>query len=265
MKILATLFALVIIVLLGACYFVFSEAGNVTKKVMERIIPEATNTAFAVESVDISFLTGGASVKGFVIGNPSGYKSDKAFAFDQVAVDVDVRSILTDLVVVDQVLISKPKIFFEKTISGSNIKDIQQAIEKYVAANTSGSTTEETPAGKEAGASKKVAVREFYFEEGIIAATIPTGDTFELTMPSFKLENLGTDGSGITGEVLLKKVLSEVTKVVLAQTQEIGASTVKEILNNPAEAQKIIEEKLKDGEKSLDKIKEGFGGLLNKK
>ena len=163
-------------------------------------------------------------------------------------------------------MISGPKIYFEKTLQGSNIKDIQKAVEEYVASKVGTATeSEPAPATEETTEGKKVAVREFFFKEGIIQASIPTGDTLELTMPSFKISDLGTDGSGITGEVLIKRVLSEVTKVVLAQTKEVGASAVKELLENPAEAEKIIKDKIKGGEKSLDKLKDGLGGLLNRK
>ena len=95
---------LVIIALLGAAYYVFSEAGTISEKVMRKVIPEATKTPFNVGSVDVSILTGGASIKDLSIGNPNGYNAENAFAFDQVAVNVDLKTLMSDLVVIDQVI-----------------------------------------------------------------------------------------------------------------------------------------------------------------
>lgn len=266
MKIVATILALVIIGLLGASYYVFTEAGSFTKKLMEEVIPEVTGTPFSVESVDIAFLQGGASVSGFKIGNPAGYQSEEAFAFDQVSVGVDLKSILTDLIVVDQVLIANPRINYEKTLRGSNIKEIQQAVEKFVGTSTNPSTEEAPVDGEAPAAVKKIAIQEFIFEEGTITASIPTGDTVELKLPSFTISDLGTDGTGVTGEELIKEVLSRISAAVLAQTKDIGANAIKDALSNPENAKQIIEDTLKKGgSDSINSLKEGFGGLLNRK
>ena len=70
---------LVIVALIAiAAGIVASQSGTIIRHAVEEFGPEITGTKVVLSDVNVSILSGSASIKNLVIGNPQGFKSDSA-------------------------------------------------------------------------------------------------------------------------------------------------------------------------------------------
>ena len=94
--------------------------GKIVKAGMEAVGPKITQTTLTVDAVDVSLLTGSATVKNLVIGNPQGYKAPSAISVGLAAVSVSSMSVLSDKIVVKSIRVESPEITFEGNPFGAN-------------------------------------------------------------------------------------------------------------------------------------------------
>ena len=84
---------LVVVLLVVAVLFVQFFLNATVKSVAQAVAPQITGTPFTVDDVDISVWTGRGSLRGVVIGNPEGFKTDSAISIGTIRVDVDLGSL----------------------------------------------------------------------------------------------------------------------------------------------------------------------------
>ncbi|HXG48436.1 MAG TPA: hypothetical protein VNO52_12480, partial [Methylomirabilota bacterium] len=111
-----------VVVLLGlAIVGVFVFLNDIVKKAVETAGPPLTKTEVKLASSKISPLSGSGHLQGLFIGNPEGFKTEFAIKMGEMKVDVDVGSLLSDTIVVEQIFIEGPEITFEGGLKGSNL------------------------------------------------------------------------------------------------------------------------------------------------
>ncbi len=219
--ILGGLFALALIGGILATVFL----GSAITRGVNTFAPKITGTAVTLESTSVSPFTGSGTLKGLVVGNPVGWKSEKAFSFATVHASVEPLSILGDHVVVKDVLIDGPEFVYETKIISSNIKDLLNNIEK----NLGGVQPAEQPAAKDQKPAKplKFEVKNFRLQNAKVTLGVG-GAAVTLPMPPIVLTDLGTAEGGITPDQLAAKVMSNIlgniTKAVADSAVQIGSA-----------------------------------------
>ena len=103
----------VLVVIGGAGVYVFLNAGGIIKQIVEEVGSEATKTKVSLSEVDLSIQSGEAALKGFQMGNPSGFQTPKAMSFGVVSVKIDPASVTQDVILIKEVVIAKPDITYE--------------------------------------------------------------------------------------------------------------------------------------------------------
>lgn len=187
--------------------------GPILKKGVNTIGPKITGTRVELGSASVSPFAGGAMLKDLFVGNPSGWKSDKAFYLGEIRVKMKPASLLGSAIDVEEITISAPQFVFEKSLTSSNINDLLKQIEANVGG---GKTTQSKPesSSNEKASTQKIMVRKFQLSDaevtlglGAMAATIP--------MPSITMTDIGVAEGGVTPDqlasVILKRVLADVT------------------------------------------------------
>lgn len=221
--------------------------GNIVKTGMETIGPKITQTTLTVGSVDMSLLSGSATIKNLVLGNPEGYKAPNAISVGVASVSVSPMSVLSDKVVIKSVRVGSPEITFEGNPLGqNNLKKIEDNVNAATASSQSSSTTQTAKTSTPAKPGKKLEVDEFT----ITGAKVHIGTGTTLTLPDIHLTDLGKGPDGITPADLTKRVLSEVV-----------SGTLKAVAKNATSIGKGAENVGKEGVK---KITSGLGGLFKK-
>ena len=244
--------ALILIILLacgGALWFVANGSLNdYIKQQIEVTGSSLTAQTVTVENVDIRLSTGAGTINGFTITNPSNYNYSHLFSLETITLDINLKSLTDDPIVIDEIIIDSPQAFVEFTKNGqSNIKEVLDAINKNIPKSSS---TNESAPSKSEQTEPNIRVNKL-----ILAGTNLSLDlsqlgnkTHQLTLPDIHLKDIGKE-SGLPASLLG----AEITKQALAAIWKQAKKSQK----------KKLQAKLTDTlkEKALDKL----GSFLKKK
>lgn len=101
-----TLLVIIVVVVIAITLF----AGKLVKTGVEKVAPGILGVPVTVENVNIGIFSGKVNIKGLVVGNPEKFKSDYLFSLGELSVRIDMKSLSTDTIIVNEVLIKVPKI-----------------------------------------------------------------------------------------------------------------------------------------------------------
>lgn len=231
---------------------------------VETMGPKVLGVPVTLEDVDISLLSGGtdmgASLDQLVIKNPEGYETAYAFSLPNIRVRVDRNSVLTDTVVIEEVLIDGPAITFEGSLTGSNLGDIQDNVKRSTGAD-SDDKVEEKAEKHEDGEEpeKKVHIKLVTMKNAKINLSLFGGqtETIELALPDFEIRDIGKEAGGTSLQAASAKIFDAIYGAIIKAVTKSGKLIPKS-----------LEQFGKTGEeigKSAEKVgKELLKGLFNK-
>lgn len=241
-KIVIGIIGLLIIAIVGVAIFVTLMLDRTVKTAIETIGPKITGTKVTVESVNISLLSGVATIRGLYVGNPEGFSSEKAFSFGEVHVDLDTGSIFKDVVVVEEIRIVEPQFVFERDLKGSNLDKLRAQINQNLAKYQSGSS--QTPSGQDTGESKRFIIDDFQLTGASVDLRL-LGQGGTVSLPAITLQNIGKSAGGITPDQAAGEILGTVL-------DQVAAAAIK-----------MATDVLKSGQGLGSEAKDAAGGLLN--
>ncbi|CAI8343582.1 MAG: Uncharacterised protein [Opitutia bacterium UBA7350] len=214
-KILFSLLGLAIIIIAGLFFFGPYILNKGVTTAINTFGSTVTQTPVSVEAVDLSLTSGRGGIHGFVVGNPEGYKSENILEVQDIEVEVATSSLTSDTVVVNKLHIVSPKISYEKTLKGNNIKDLQKNIqaftEKLLGEHTQDLNDEKEAKGVDQD-DKKIIIEDFKIVDGTIYAGL-MGVGMEIPLPTISLENIGAS-DGPTFAESLEQVFREILNVI---------------------------------------------------
>jgi hypothetical protein len=226
------LIGVALVAIAGVAAFLF--LGTIVKAGVEKAGPYITKVPVKLDGANISVFSGSGELKGFVMGNPEGFKATDSVKVGSVAVKVEPGSVLGNKVIVRYIRVQGPEITYEAAFGGSNIGKILENI-KAVAA--SGQTDPNQP-----GAQKALQVDEFVISGAKlnVTASVIGGSAMTLPLPEIRLANLGQGEKGITAAELSAKAFGEVVeaaaKAVAASAVKLGGDVTKAAENVGADA-----------------------------
>jgi hypothetical protein len=248
------LIIVVLLVLLGSL-------NRIVKAGVETMGPKVTGTTVTLRQVKISPFSGQGALGGLLVGNPAGFKTDSAFELGQVRVNIDLKSLKSDKIVIEEILIDGPKITFEGDLRGSNIAKIRQNVEAFSGGGAP--TAEPAPSpttAKKPG--KKVQIDRFVLKNGEIqlAATLAGGELVTVPLPDIELAGIGKDSGGATVEKVVNEVFPAIYKAI---TEAVVSSP--ELLKKGVEELEDAAKKVgEEAEKEASKVIEGVKGIFDR-
>src|SRR5688500_9100486 len=108
-----------LVVVAGIAAFLF--LGTIVKAGVEKVGPYITKVAVKLDGANVSVFSGSGELKGFLMGNPAGFKATDSVKVGSVAVKIEPGSVLGDKVIVRYVRVEGPEITYEAAFGGSNI------------------------------------------------------------------------------------------------------------------------------------------------
>lgn len=194
----------VLAVLLGSYFYLGDLLGRGATAAVNKYGPPLTGTQVTLGGAHLSPFTGGGWLKTLFVGNPTDFKTPKAFSVGRVALKVKPLSLLRATVDVEEVVVEQPEFIYETKLISSNLGTILDNIEK-----NSGATT----AANQSTTSKKIIIRHFVLEGAKVTVTV--GNT-SLTVPLARLElhDVGVAKGGVTPAEAAAEILPEVLKMV---------------------------------------------------
>ena len=247
--VLAVVVLLVVAVVVGAMFL-----GSIVKKGVETVGPSITKTDLKLDGASLSVLSGSGTLKGFVLGNPEGYKGDFAIKVGVVDVGVKPGSVFSDKIHVTHVRINGPEIALEGNPAGNN--NLTKIMDNVQAATGSSGGDKPQPKTADKGVAKKLQVDDVLITGGKIhlSTILTAGKPVTVPLPDIHLTNLGEGPDGITAGELTKKVLGEVTR-----------STLSAAAKGIADLGKGAVDAAKGAADGVGKAVKGVGDLLKKK
>lgn len=199
-----TLFVVVIIVAVGALILSLS-IDRIVKSNIEASLTELLQTAVEVENVSISMLDGSGTIKGIILHNPEGFSNKPAVSLQKISLKMNVPSLLADTVIINEILIRQPELYFEQRASGNNFDALT---EKMRNSSSSGSS---------------VIVEYLLVEEGQVTLTADMGEeqSVEAMFSRIELKGIGRKGNNSL-EQALRQILEPILKKALRETATEG-------------------------------------------
>jgi len=196
---------LILVIAVIALLYTVSHLGPLIKNAVNTYGPGMTKTDVRLSDVNVSLLSGRASIQNLFIGNPPGFKSREALSVNSVYVDVDEKSLIGSTIIIDRIEVISPRITYETRGSTDNFKTILNNIRS---AARSGTTAGTAQAKKKPG--KKVLIRDLIIRDGkvTVASTLAGGGRITVSLPDTHLTNVGGNGKGVTPEEAFTAIVS---------------------------------------------------------
>jgi uncharacterized protein involved in outer membrane biogenesis len=262
------------IVVLVLIVVVLLFLGSIVKTGIEKVGPKIAGVPINVEKVVINPLGGVVNVKGLIIGNPEGFKTDSAMDLGEFKLDIAMGSLFSDTIVIKQILVDAPEITYERGLKTSNLGTLLDTL-KAEEKQEEETVVEETP--KEKAVGKKVIIEDFQLNDAKIHATFTAmgGRKMQIPLGSIQMTDIGKESGGTsvidaTTEVLTKVVASVGTAAsgALSGAGDLAGDTLKgagdltgDTLKGAGDAVKGTTDAAKD---ATDALKKGIGGLFGK-
>lgn len=272
LKIVYSVLAAIVILIILVVTLVHLFGNRALKAGIEAAATKALNVGVSVGDVDLSIMGGKLSLQNLAINNPPGYQHEKLFELKTAKIEVDVKSLLGDVVKIREIKLDGANVVLEQRgVSGNNIQDVIKAI----------------PAKKEQPA--KPSGKKLHIDNLEITNTtvnvklLPVpgkADTLTLKLAPIKMTNLGddnkldaaalsskimlaiTDGIATQGTGVLPK---EITGPLASELEKAGALTGS-LLKGSGEALKDTGKEVLDKGKDLEEKTTGaLKGLLKPK
>lgn len=204
-KVFQVLVAAIVIFVIGGLIISFSFDG-IVKSSIESSTAEMLGTSVSVEEVDISILDGTGTITGITIQNPEPFSSNHpAVQLQQVSLSIDLTTLLSDVIVIREMRISSPELYFEQRASGNNFNTLNNRMN----ASSSGGTA--------------VAIDYLLVENGqiLLSADVGNGKSAEVGFSRIEIEGIGRDGNN-TMEQTIQQVLEPILQKAVKEALEQG-------------------------------------------
>lgn len=219
MKRVAIGLAIFIAILIVGALVLHSSLGAIITQAVKTAGPKIIQANVNLDETVIDATSGKGSMRGLLIGNPKGFKTESAFKMDKVEISLDTNSITSDIIVVKEINIRAPEITYELGGNGSNIDAIERNVDAFVK-KYSGASKPKDSKSNEKSASKKSKTKmiiDHVYMTGAklnISATLLGGKSMTLTLPDIHLQDIGKKENGVTPGKVVETLIDAVNKAV---------------------------------------------------
>ena len=224
-----------------------------------------TGTKVELKSVSLSLFRPKLELKGFIVGNPSGYSSPEAISLKRLYVEVDRDSLFTNRIVINRIVVDGANICFEPKITGeNNLRDLKKNIDKQVSRSesakpetTKASETTKAPETAEKKPGKTVVIKLFELTNAKISvsSSLIRGNSISLPLVDFAMKDIG-EKKGSSIEEAFSEIFDGIFKGVY---QAVAKAPDTIPLNKIQESGKeVIDKAGQEGNKLIKDIRKLF-------
>jgi hypothetical protein len=254
---------IVLIVISGLFVFLKDNLDEIVREIIVTSISEATQTNVSLAQVKLNLKEGVGVLNNYQQGNPVGFQTKYAFRFDQAELDIDVGSILDDVVIIERVFINHANILYEFNDGKTNFVELKKNIDKNL--KKKNSDKENKPIGEQdkissqskTQQSKKIIIRSFEMINTEVEAAMPfaSSQTLSVQLPTIKLNNIGAKENGLLADELMRVFLDSMEKDLKR------AINFKNLVHD---LEKDLKEQIdQEAEKAIKKIESELGDIEN--
>jgi len=264
MKILKyTLLALLLIVVI-AVVATWLYLEPLVKGAVNKYGTQVAGTEVSLDGFKLRPLAGEVEIAGLNVANPDGYSAPSLLSLGKVFVKLNIKSLTSNTIVVEDITISEPKITYEMPdFSTSNVMQIQENIAKNTASDTTVSQESvEEEAVSESQSGKNVIIKKVLVEGGALSAITPlqkNETALVLNMPAVELNGIGENNDKMTIKeavaTVFNKILFNATSVVTKALGSASEMAQKAVSSTLDEAKNVGDSASSEAKSLLDKVK----------
>lgn len=211
--------ALVIIlaVLVGVFYF---NLDKVIIAAVEKYGTEVTQSEVTLAGAEVDLTSGAGALQGLKVGNPKGFAEPSAFELGEIALAVNLSETNEKLIHIKEIVVDGPAITYEVNETSNNLDEIKKNIDSFIAANSSGSSSE----AKSDEEGPKLIIDKLVIKNGkvTVKAPITLNKTIEGTLPTIQMTDIGKDKGGATPAEVAAQLSKKVTDGALGVVGKLG-------------------------------------------
>jgi uncharacterized protein involved in outer membrane biogenesis len=207
--------------------------GSLIKKGIETAAPGILGVPVTVEDVNFHLIAGKVGIKNLIIGNPEGFKSDYLFKLGTLKVSLNMRSLLSDTIIIEEIRVLEPGVNYELALGSSNIGQLLENLEGDEPKEEKPEEAEPAEADPDKPA-KTVIIERFEFTGGEIGvkAKMLAGQGITVSLPDIVLRDLGKKEEG---GVSLVDIIRDIIKAIAGAVTDVATGSVK-LLGDGAKA-----------------------------
>ena len=138
-----------------------------------------------------SSLTGKVDIQGLSVANPEGYNNPNAFKLEHVYVDVSVLSLLSNEIVVREILVTGMQVDLEAKLNRTNLGELKANVDRLVPQKSSADAESDTADTKEKSA-KSVVIEKLNINNNFISlSNSMISMTSRIPLVPISMENVG--------------------------------------------------------------------------
>ncbi|MCQ2379023.1 MAG: hypothetical protein MJ016_07465 [Victivallaceae bacterium] len=239
-------FVATLIVLLSLLAILLFFRDDLIEFAMEKAGSAILGTQIEVADFSSS-LAGRVEITGLTVANPPGYEAPYAFRLDRIAVDVDLLSLFTKRILVNEIIVCGLALNFEQVLTSNNLGEIQDNIRAGKKEEAEAVETEEEEGNDDA----KTAVEITLFDVSDTAISFSSStlrQTVVLPLGGVTFRDIGKQSS-ISPTEALDFVYEQIFLAVLSKCRDVGGVLLE---NGSAAAQDLLESSGNATQKTLD-------------
>ena len=192
---------------------------SIVKSGIESVGSEMTETSVTVDRVSISPFSGSGTISGFRVKNPEGYEREFALEVDDFTIEVDIKSLFSDEVIVRKIEITSPSIYVEQKMPENNLRTILRSIN----AKSSGETTE-----------KSLVIEHFLMTDGRADLYTQVGGerSASVEIAEIELSDLGRGGGRQAVEDVIQEIAQRVVERSLRAAAQSGVEQIQDAIRD---------------------------------
>ena len=263
MKKLSVILLIVLIAISGLLFFLKDNLDEIVREIIVTSVSDATQTNVSLAQVKLNLKEGVGILNNYQQGNPEGFQTKYAFRFDQAELDIDVGTILDDVVIIERVFINHADIVYEFNDGKTNFVELKKNIDKNTKKKNSDQKNnpvvdqEKTSGQSKTQQSKKIIIRSFEMINTEVEAAMPfaSSQTLSVQLPNIKLSNIGAKENGLLADELMK---------VFLDAMEKDLKRVVNFKNLVNDLEKDLKKQIdREAEKAIKKIESELGEIEN--
>lgn len=214
-KFLLVFVTVVVILFLGISYYL----DRIVKSGIESYGSEIAGTQVRVESVSVSPISGEGSIQGFTVANPDGFEEDYMLSISDFSISLDVLSLLSDEILIHEIIISEASFFVEQTTAGNNVMQILNNIDAMAEAESSETS---------------MIIDRFYMENGGIYLGSNIGEDVEANyiIESLEVRDIGRDNQTSDTIQTIANLADRVAEEVLSEAVKSGLDRIRDAVRD---------------------------------
>jgi uncharacterized protein involved in outer membrane biogenesis len=200
---------LLLAIVLVVIALVLFAGGGLVKYIVNVHGERLTGLEMSVAGAELNVLGGQLSMTNLAIANPEGYNNPNAAMVESIQVNLQPKTLLQDVAVIDYVGIKGTRVVFEGDLNGNNIQDIQKILGARRGEVSDHNHMEGEAEAAHEDEGQKFSVRHLQVQDTAVAFKIGVPGMEGVTVPveDIDLTNIGTQGDGVSAQEIADQIL----------------------------------------------------------